>query len=108
MSKTQPQLADLPQLKRRLANARMRAVYWSGRPSFTDKSYSTSKLRGFKDQDVEYEIAISDITSLADRIFKITGKKPRVTDPREKARQAFARLNEAMTANHVSRKVVTP
>ena len=72
---------ELARLKRRLANARKRAAFWSGRPSSTAKSFKPTSYRSrLEGADMEYEIAMTDMESLATAIAKLTGKKPVVTD----------------------------
>lgn len=81
---TDRKLADL---KRRLANARKRARYWAGLPSFAIGSgHSMSRLaqqrlaaRG-SDHEMEYEMALADCESLASVIEELSGSKPEVID----------------------------
>lgn len=80
----------LADLKRRLKNARRRAVYWSGRPSFSGFGYSPSN----SDHDIQYEAAIDDVNSLCDDIEEMTGTRPKATDPKQKYLDAFS---DAMT-----------
>jgi len=53
---------DLRYLKRRLAAARKRAAYWSGRPSGPGRGHAG----GERDPDFEYELAMDDCNALAD------------------------------------------
>lgn len=76
----------LADLKRLLKNARRRAVYWSGRPSFTGFGYSPGNAA----HEIEYEAAIDDITALCDAIEELTGRRPKATDPKQAYRDAFS------------------
>ena len=44
------------------------------------------------DPNSEYELALSDVDSIARRIEGITGKRPKVTDYEKEFRESFARL----------------
>lgn len=77
----------LADLKKRLVNARKRAKYWAGLPSFTEGAgHSMSRIaqqrraaRG-TDHEMEYEMALADCDSLAREIEILTGSKPEVID----------------------------
>lgn len=75
-------MTELERLKRKLKNAKRRAVYWSGRPSFLGFGFRPGKGRRHEDDTIEYEMAMSDIDSLANRIEKLTGKRPVTRDPK--------------------------
>ncbi|MEM8519457.1 hypothetical protein [Janthinobacterium sp. CAN_S7] len=72
-------------LKKRLANARRRASYWSGRPSFTF-GHSMSRVASERlnargsNHEMEYESAMDDVGSLAEQIAVLTGKRPAVQE----------------------------
>jgi hypothetical protein len=81
---------DLNDLKRRLKNARNRALYWSGNPSFTGKRYNPSNSRS--DDSLQYELAMCDIKSLTSLIEDITGKRPKQSDPKDAFRKRYHAL----------------
>jgi hypothetical protein len=88
----------LQDLRRRLANSRKRAAYWSGRPSFTAKSFKPGRGgRALIGPDEEYEMAMCNTESLAGLIEQITGKRPAATDYREEFRNAFSKNNYGIT-----------
>lgn len=75
---------------RRYSNARRRARYWSGTPSFNSALRSnecrTSKL------DLKYELAMCDCDSWEHAIEKMTGKRPEHYDPKQAFRRSFSKL----------------
>lgn len=77
----------LKQLRRKLSNAKRRAKYWAGLPSFTKGAGHSMSRHALQrraalgtDHEIEYETAISDVANLAEEIKKITGKSPSVID----------------------------
>ena len=76
----------LVDLRKRLKNARHRAAYWSGRPSARGFGYCPYSGA---DADIEYEMALDDCHAIADEIERITGKRPIVTDYRDRFRERF-------------------
>lgn len=91
---------ELERLRRRLDCARKRAAYWSGRPSFTAKSFVPGRRsRALIGPDEEYEIAMTDVAALADRIEQITGKRPATTDYREESRKRASGLLSSLATN---------
>lgn len=81
------------ELKRRLANARKRALYWSGNASFTGSRYSVKK-HTTGSASGSYELAICDIKSLAGLLEDATGKKFKQSDPRREFQQRYAKAME--------------
>ena len=77
-------------LRRRLRNARARAAYWSGRPSFTGAGYTPSRTH--RSADHEYELAMCDIASLCKAIEALTGVQPKIVDTRQVWKEAAAKL----------------
>lgn len=80
-------------LKRRLKNARMRALYWSGNPSFAGARFSVRKNRNGAEG---YELAMCDVRSLCDSIEELTGKRPKQSDPRGAFGRRFSALMEKL------------
>jgi len=76
--------------KRRYSNARRRARYWSGTPSFSVTARSnecrTSEL------DLKYELAMCDCNSWEQTLEKMTGKSLEHYDPKQAFRRAFSKL----------------
>jgi acyl carrier protein len=77
--------------KRRYANARKRARFWSGNPSWsnfgpTGKNLTTCRM------DEKYELAMYDCHSWEDRIGQLTGKELKHYDPKQEFRSRFARM----------------
>jgi hypothetical protein len=83
--------AILARLRRKLRNAKHRARYWSGLPSFTGFGFSPRNRN--RDHDAEYEVAIADIDSLRRRIRDITGVEPKAYDPRADFHARFAKAS---------------
>ena len=78
-------------LVRALKNARSRALYWSGNPTFTGKRFNpNAKVRRVcGGHDEQYELALCDIDSLTDELEKLTGKKWKKTDTKVAFQQRF-------------------
>jgi hypothetical protein len=77
----------LKELRRKLSNAKRRAKYWAGLPSFTKGAGHSMSRQSLQrraalgtDHEIEYETAMSDVESLAEEIKKITGSSPSVID----------------------------
>ncbi len=73
-------------LKRKLRNARMRALYWSGNPTFTGHRFSVKKNRNGWEG---YELAMCDVRGLCDQIEELTGVRPKQSDPKRAFGQRF-------------------
>jgi hypothetical protein len=87
---------DLPELRRNLKNAKRRALFWSGRPSYssrTPRSPTSSKLWE------KYELAMCDIKSLCGLIEDITGKPEPSYDPKREFQKQFSTLLTTPTTN---------
>lgn len=82
--------AEIIRLRRALKNARVRALFWSGNPSFTGKRFKPHASR--KGHDEQYELAMCDIDSLAARLEELTGHKVKRSDPRAEFRERFSKL----------------
>lgn len=68
-------------LKQRLANARRRVAYWSGRPSFRGFGFRPNGRKATTGgHALEYEMALDDVKSLAEDLSKLTGKTYAITD----------------------------
>ena len=81
--------AEAQRLRKRLKAARARAAYWSGRPSAPGRGFNPYADND-RDPDMEYEMAMVDCEALADRIAELTGRRPAVTDYKERFRERFA------------------
>lgn len=76
----------LAECRRRYANAKKRARFWSGTPSFgCNRSLNTKSSI----QDEKYELAMCDCDSWEKEIELHTGKRPPHYDPRRKFNAAF-------------------
>lgn len=84
----------LKDLRRRLANARRRAAYWSGRPNMYGYGFKPGK-QGLFGPDEQYEMAMSDVQSLAGRIEELTGERPATTDYQREFRAKFSKMKYA-------------
>lgn len=87
--------SQLRQLKKALAAAKQRALYWSGNMSFTGRRFVTGK-RGRKDHRLEYELAMDDVNNLTMQIEEITGRTLKGYDPKAAERARWAKINEAL------------
>lgn len=77
-------------LVRALKNARSRALYWSGNPTFTGKRFDpNAKRRVCGGHDEQYELALCDIDSLCDELEKRTGRKWKRSDTKQAFQQRF-------------------
>lgn len=82
---------EIEDTRRRLANARRRVAYWSGRPSFRDFGYRPSNSRSrLGNPDFEYEMALDDVRNLAKKLSKFTGRNYVVSDLKEKFNSEFS------------------
>lgn len=85
--------ARLKDLKRRLTNARQRAAYACERPSFSRNVWRRRKGATNQRRAEElYELAMCDIRSLSSAIEYITGKRPKLSDPKQAFREHFTRV----------------
>lgn len=77
---------DIPSLKHRYRNAKRRALYWSGNPS-----YSASRTRETRSSRLceKYEIAMSDCKNLEQLLERLTGASHPHYDPQQKFRNSF-------------------
>ena len=80
----------LSSLRRKLKNAKTRALYWSGNPSFAQNRFSPSRVRHSASEG--YEFAMCDIHSLRQAIFEISGVWPKDYDPKAAFRKAFSKV----------------
>lgn len=78
----------LANLKKRLRNAQQRARYWSGNPSNSGFGYDPTNTSS-GDADTEYEMALDDCTAIADEIERLTGKRPKTSDPKREYNAKF-------------------
>jgi hypothetical protein len=79
---------EFARLKKRLKNAKTRALYWSGNPSFAQNRYVPSRVRRHASE--QYELALCDIESLCEAIFQHTGKRPEPYDPKASFAATFS------------------
>lgn len=87
---------SVAELMARLKAARQRAKYWSGCPTgrpgaaYAMSAQAIARLaaRG-SDHELEYEQALDDCNALADAIQQLTGKRPQVTDFKQKFGERF-------------------
>ena len=93
--------ARLRDLKRRLANARKRAAFWSGRPNFSGRGFVGSSGHG----DDEYSLAMCDIRRLCDALEGETGKRPKQSDPKREFSAGFSQLMNAITKPSPNTKI---
>lgn len=82
---------ELADAKRRYANARRRARFWSGNPSLsnfgpTGRNLTTGRM------DEKYELAMCDCDSWEQTIGRLTGKEVSHYDPKQAFRRRFAAL----------------
>ena len=75
-------------LRRRLKNARSRAIFWSGRPSFNGRGFVGNSGRG----DDQYQLAMEDVRRLCTAIERLTGRRPKQSDPKGEFRADFSKL----------------
>ena len=80
--------------KQRYANARRRARYWSGTPSYNPLAYRTGQ------RDLQYELAMCDCLAWECRLRELTGKPMPHYDPRA----AFARSYRKSVGIALTRK----
>lgn len=85
-------MTDLRKLRQQLKNARRRAVYWSGRPSFCGFGFrpGVRSRASSGHPDLQYEICLDDIGALCDEIERLTGRRPKETNPRQEYRKRMA------------------
>ncbi len=76
-------------IRRRLANARARALYWSGNPTFSGKRFNPNHG---KRNDEQYELAMCDIDSLCSILEGLTKRKYRRSDPKKAFQDRFLSL----------------
>jgi hypothetical protein len=76
--------------KRRYANAKRRALYWSGKPSFCPSARSNEK-RSSKIWE-NYELAMNDCDSWENTLKALTGKDYPHFDPRREFAARFSQL----------------
>lgn len=87
MNKTE----ELKESRRKYSNARRRAKFWSGNPSFINAGPKGRNLSSSKMSE-QYELAMCDCDSWEKTIEGLTGKKIEHYDPRAKFRAAFTKL----------------
>ena len=88
---TDRQKALIRDLKRRLKNARRRARYWSGNPSFRGFGFRPNSARAVtQGHAIEYETALSDIDVLCEALEELTGRSFKRSDPRAEFLDRFA------------------
>ena len=80
----------LTEALRRYANAKRRALYWSGNPSFSVRARSNN-IRS-STLDLKYELAMCDCDSWERTIETLTGERPKHYDPKAKFRANFAKM----------------
>ena len=78
---------ELFEARRRYANARRRARYWSGTPNF-DRRVRSNKTRSSVLWE-KYELAMCDCRNWEETIEELTGKKPKRYDPKQAFAHAF-------------------
>lgn len=83
-------MSEVRRLERRLRAAKQRALYWSGNPTFTGKRFRpTASRQRCMDQAMQYEMAMSDIRSLTEKVNSMDGKKRKLYDPAAEFRKRF-------------------
>jgi len=93
--------ARVRDLKRRLKNARPRALFWSGNASFTGKRFNVRRSRGWEG----YELAMCDIRNLCNAIERETGKRPKQSDPKREFSARFSKLMSAVALSSQNTKL---
>lgn len=87
---TPEQQKHVAYLKRCLKNARRRARYWSGNPSFRGFGFRPSSPRAVtQGHAIEYETALSDIEVLCDELEALTGQTFKRSDPKAEFLERF-------------------
>ena len=88
MSNTTFAAADL---SRCLRNAKRRALYWSGIPSFIQGASFAPGTHGRRDSpDLEYELALADVDALQSKLTEIDGVCREQFDPRADFRRRWS------------------
>lgn len=85
---------DIAFVKRRLRNARRRAVYWSGNPSFNPHARAVDKHR---EHEFRYEMALNDVHSIGcilARLEKRAEPERREYDPKRDFGRKFVQFME--------------
>lgn len=91
-------ISELLEAKRRYANARRRARFWSGTLTFNihlrSKETRSSRLAE------KYELAMCDCKSWEQTIGELTGKKLKHYDPRAEFAARWSKLKFASNSNY--------
>lgn len=83
-------------LRRRIKNAKTRALYWSGNPSFAQNRHNPNQAR--RHHSEMYELAMCDIKSLSSLLEDITGETvPRYDPKADFQRRYHALMNKVTT-----------
>lgn len=80
----------LSEARRRYANARRRARFWSGMPTFSPWKRSNETRSGRLDE--KYELAMCDCDSWEGIIERLTGKRPKHYNPKAQFAAKFSQL----------------
>lgn len=81
--------SELDKVLRRYRNAKRRALYWSGNPSFAKRSVETRSSR----LSEKYELAMCDCKNWEHDIERLTGHRPPHYDPKASFDRAWSRLS---------------
>ncbi len=95
---------EIRKLRKSLARAKSRALYWSGNPSFTGRRFRPGARRALGGPDEQYELAMCDVENLSRDLEALTGKAVKRYDPKQAFREKFNRM---MSGVH-TRNVRTP
>lgn len=98
--KTSGAPSTLLEARRRYANARRRARYWSGTPCFNPALRPTECRTS--EMDLKYELAMYDCNSWEQTLETLTGKKPGHYDPKQAFRRSFSKLMMKASNDKVS------
>ena len=78
-------------LERALRAAKRRALYWSGNPSFSGRSFNPANHRALcGDPDIQYEVTVGDVLNLQLQLEQIDGRKRKPYDPQAEFKRNWA------------------
>lgn len=83
------------EIYRKYANAKRRALYWSGTPSFNPFARSSQTRSGMLDE--KYELAMCDCDVWERVIATLTGKRVEHYDPHSAYRHTFSKIMAAVS-----------
>ena len=96
MSSDPDRVREVREARRRYHNARSRALYWSGAPTFTGHRYLPGHVRGKATADEQYEVAICDCRAWEAEIGRLTGRRLKPYDPKALVRERWCKVNRSL------------